>query len=53
LVGIDALAPWAELATVQQLDLMLQLFDPPPRLSDRLRLLADDLVAEGQVVGER
>jgi hypothetical protein len=50
--GIDALAPWAELATVKQLDLMLQLLDPPPGLPDHLRLLADDLVAESQVVGE-
>ena len=52
LVGIDALPPGAVLATEQQLDLMLQLLDPPLRLPDRVRLLADDLVAEGQVVGQ-
>ena len=51
--GINALATWAELATVEQLDLVFQLLDPPLRLPDRLRLLADDLVAEGQVIGER
>jgi hypothetical protein len=31
---------------------MLQLLDPPLQLSDRVRLLADDLVAEVQVVGQ-
>src|SRR3954470_23336538 len=31
---------------------MLQLLDPPLRLPDRVRLLADDLVAETQVVGQ-
>src|SRR3954447_3438135 len=31
---------------------MLQLLDPPLGVLDRVRLLADDLVAEGQVVGK-
>src|SRR5262249_60604711 len=52
LVGIDALAPGTILAAEQLLDLVLQLLDPSLRLPDRLRLLADDLVAKGQVVGK-
>ena len=52
LVGIDALPPGTVLATEQLLDLMLQLLDPPLGLLDRVRLLADDLVAEVQVVGQ-
>ncbi len=32
---------------------MIPLLDPPLRLPDRLRLLADDLLAESPVVGER
>src|SRR5512135_716766 len=51
--GIDALPPGTVLAAEQLLDLVLQLLDPPLRLPDRVRLLADDLVAESQVVGKR
>ncbi len=46
-------APGSELPAQQPLDLMLQLLDPLLGLADRVRLLADDLVAEGQVVWER
>jgi hypothetical protein len=53
LAGIDALPPGAVLAAEQLLDLVLQLADSPLRLPDRLRLLADHLVAEVQVVGQR
>ena len=53
LVGVDALPPGAELAAEELLDLVIQLLDPPLRLPNRLRLLADDLVAEPQVVGQR
>src|SRR4051812_1359788 len=51
-VGLDALPPRAVLAAEQLLDLMLQLLDPSSGLLDRVRLLADDLVAEGQIVGQ-
>jgi hypothetical protein len=49
---MNALAPEAILAAEQLLDLMRELLDPPLRLSDRVRLLADYLVAEGHVVGK-
>ena len=42
LIGIDALPPGTELAAEQELDLVLQLLDPPLRVPDRVRLLADD-----------
>jgi hypothetical protein len=32
---------------------MLELLDPPPGLLERVRLLADQLVAERNLVGER
>src|SRR4051794_17994883 len=52
LVGIGALAPGTILAAEELLDLVLKLLDPPTGLPDRVRLLADDLVAEGQFVGQ-
>src|SRR5512135_1212812 len=53
LVRVDAFPPRAELATEQQPELVLQLLDAPLRPLDRLRLLADDLVAKLQVRGKR
>src|SRR5262249_18012430 len=52
LVGVDALPAGTMLAAEQPLDLVLQLLDPPLGLLDGGGLLADDLVAEVQVVGQ-
>jgi hypothetical protein len=52
LVGIEPLTAGAVLPSEQLRDEVLQLLDPPPGLADGVGLLADQLVAGGQIVGE-
>src|SRR5262249_52643237 len=52
LLGLDALPSGTMLAAEQLLDLVLELLDPPLGLLDGGGLLADDLVAQGQIGGQ-
>ena len=52
LVGVEAFAARTVLLTQQHVHRVFELLDPPLSLVERIRLLADQLVAEGNVVGE-
>jgi hypothetical protein len=52
LVGVESFAPRAELLAEQDIHRVFELLDPPLGLLERVRLLADQLVAEGDLIGE-
>src|SRR5262245_7311666 len=53
LVRVDPFAARPVLLTQQQVHRVLELLNPKLSLLKRVRLLADQLVAEGQVLGQR